>query len=417
MLVNFTLDNFSSFRDTHNLSLEISTLQKDDILQENIIKINEKKSLLKSVLIYGANASGKSNLLNGIIRLKIIVLLSYRELERNLLEQLVMPFALDEKTQNEPTVFEITFIEKNIKYRYGIAISNGEIIEEWLYLAKHREVMLFSRDKQNIEYNKTSFTEASLFVKENKLDKTASHIPFISVLAAFQGKHSLNAIRFFNKLNIISGVYDISLGDFTFNMMNESPEFKQWSLNILKNFNIADVMVREENSDAIELSRTQDTSTLHIPQNKISVIKQLTHSEHEIEWPLSQESDGTKKIIHLLGPIYDTLVNDKILLIDEFDSKFHTLLSKHLFSIFHKHSKQSQLIVSVQDTNLMDTNHFRRDQIWFVHKDSIEQDSRLYSLSDYKIQIKKSYSQDYLNGAFDAIPLFDSFETVQHLME
>ena len=108
---------------------------------------------------------------------------------------------------------------------------------------------------------------------------------------------------------------------------------------------------------------------------------------------------------------------EPILLIDEFDSKFHTLLSKEIFKLFHKHSDTSQMIVNVQDTNLMDTSIFRRDQIWFVHKDPIAQDSQIYSLVEYKNHIKESYSQDYLNGDFDAIPLFNSIKTVEGLME
>ena len=87
-----------------------------------------------------------------------------------------------------------------------------------------------------------------------------------------------------------------------------------------------------------------------------------------------------------------------------------------MFQIFHHHSEASQLVVNVQDTNLMDTDVFRRDQIWFVDKDSVEQDSRLYSLSEYKIQKQKSYSKDYLQGAFDAIPLFSDLEIINCLM-
>lgn len=426
MLISFSFGNFRSFRDTHSLSMETSSLQKDDYLHDNTISIG-KQRYLKSVLIYGANASGKTNIIAAADFFKNIVLYSYKNLDKNLLKSLCIPFLLEQQYLQEPSVFEIIFIEQGIKYRYGISVLNGEIKEEWLFFTqKVRETLLFSREKQLVEYNKSSFGEAKLFVKtitkegQGELEKTAPHIPFVSVLSVFQGKHSANVTNFFSRIRTISGAKDENLGQFTFELIRKDASFYQWSLDILNNFNISDIIIKEEPfSRQINFSESDKGHPMKIEGNRldISVKKNLSHSEESVEWPLSLESEGTRKIIHLLGPLYDTINNGNILFVDEFDSKFHTLLSKYIFKLFHKFDKRSQLIVNVQDTNLMDTDVFRRDQIWFVDKHSIEQDSRLYSLSEYKIHTKKSYSQDYLQGAFDAIPLFSSLDEIQQLME
>lgn len=428
MLINFSFGNFKSFRDIQVLSMQVSKLQKDAFLFENTIELNNEKRLLKTALLYGANASGKTNLITAVKFFRTVVLSSYKILEHNLLKSAI-PFLLEVGYDEKPTPFEVIFIEKGNQYRYGYSILKGEIIEEWLYVTNKRETQLFFREKQKIEYNKTNFSEAKLFVKStqdnngmNELERTAAHVPFVSVSAAFGGEHSLNVINFINRINAVSGIKDEDVGVFTFSLMSKDKDFRDFVLNVLKNFNISDLRIQEEtftrqlplpDEDNVAIPKIEITEN----RMEVTVVKQMNHSEKLLEWPLTFESEGTRKIIHLLGPIYDTIKKRNVLFIDEFDSKFHTLLSKHLFQIFHRYSETSQLVVNVQDTNLMDTDVFRRDQIWFVDKDLVEQDSRLYSLSEYKIQKQKSYSEDYLQGAFDAIPLFSDLDIINSLME
>lgn len=430
MLINFSFNNVNSFKDTQSLSMEISTLDKDQILLDNTTTLETGDNLLKSSLIYGANASGKTNIIKNLECFKRIVLSSYKDLEDDKITY-VIPFLLDMNNVNNPSVFEIVFVENNIKYRYGIAVYEGILKEEWLYFTQKRETMLFHRVEQKIEYNKSSFDEAKLFIKtDNKngvsvVEKTAPQVPFVSVLSAFQGKHSLNVIAFFKRVHHISGIADEQLGGYTFNLFKNDKNFQEWVLNILKDFGISGLIVKEQEvNQKIQLPASDNGQEIIMNeisfQHKglvVSVKKYMNNSEEQVEFPLELESSGTKKIIHLLGPIYDVIKTDKIVFIDEFDSKFHTLLSKHILKIFHKYCKNSQLVANVQDTQLMDTSLFRRDQIWFVHKDSIMQNSQLYSLSDYKIAIKDLYTQDYLDGSFDAIPLFSSLDDVNSLME
>lgn len=428
MLIGFSLENISSFKDVHNLSMEISEQKKDEILLQNTIEVGNGTNLLKSALIYGANASGKTNLFKAIDWFKSIILLPKENLSENEMRRII-PFILNKENLQKPSEFEIIFIENNLKYRYGLSIFEGEILEEWLYYTKSRETLLFHRENLNIQYNKSAFGEAKLFVLENgngtnkgTIQRTAKHIPFVSVLSFTDGIHSKNVTNFFERIHFVSGANDEKMANYTFNFAHKNPEFRTWLLEILKDFHIADLVIKEEEfSHKIEVSLNNNDKVQllegDIKKLNVRIKKHMNHSEENVEIPIELESSGTRKIIHLLGPIYDTIKNGNILLIDEFDSKFHTLLSKHIFKLFHQNSKNSQIIANVQDTNLMDTDFFRRDQIWFVDKNPVTQDSQLYSLSEYKINKQKSYSQDYLNGAFDAIPLFSSIDEINSLME
>lgn len=430
MLINFSLENVISFKTSQNLSMEASSLKKDSFLDENLIK-KKGKNYLKTAVMYGANASGKTNFIKSISKLKRIVL-SSNDLNHNFITD-VAPFLLA-TGDIQSSIFEITFIENNIKYRYGLAISLGKIEEEWLYFNENiRETSLFYREGQNIEFNKSSFDEANIFVEESNsgvgvIKRTSVHTPFVSTLAAFESSHSTNVINFFKKIHILSGIEDSNFRDYTFDLMSKDPIFRSWALGVLKDFYIEDIHITENQINDIEQIKTdnEDINNLleslrkvatNATSRTIEIVKRIPYTEDRIIFPLDLESSGTQKILHLLGPFYDTFKKGNILLIDEFDSKFHTLLSKEIFKLFHKHSESSQMIVNVQDTNLMDTSIFRRDQIWFIHKDPIEQDSQIYSLAEYKNLIKESYSQDYLNGDFDAIPLFNSIKTVEELME
>ncbi len=142
MLINFSLENVSSFKTAQNISMEASTLKKDSFLDENLIK-NKDKNYVKTVLMYGANASGKTNFIKSIGKLKRIVLSSH-DLNHNFITD-ISPFLLA-TGDIQPSVFEVTFIENEIKYRYGLAISLGKIEEEWLYFNENiRETPLLQR--------------------------------------------------------------------------------------------------------------------------------------------------------------------------------------------------------------------------------------------------------------------------------
>ena len=437
MLVEFKVQNYASFNSAQMLSMFASSSTKENFNEENTFPINKYgiTSLLKSSAIFGANASGKSNFINAVGALKNIVLKSLTTADADNLES-VIPFLIKEEHYDHPTEFEITFLCDKKLYRYGVAISDDKISEEWLYWTNtSRETQLFHRTGQEIEYNKRSFSEAKDFVKNENgvlfVKKTKSNVPFISVLAQFDGDKSGKVIRWFTKLNIISGISEAGFKEFTIKLFETNPEFKKWALDILSAMQIQDVRIVEVESSAPlkDLSENHELRDAFAqiksyikkerPKSKrIEVIKSREDSDTNYSLPLSIESQGTQKLIYLLGPLFDIISNDEILLVDEFDNKFHSVLSKFILGLFHKCNKgSSQLLITCHDTNLLTKELLRRDQIWFIEKNE-SHESELYSLLEYKEHYTRkndSYSKDYLAGKYGAIPLFSStkeFEVV-----
>lgn len=458
MLISFSFENILSFKSNQYLSLVATNKKKDNILSNNYFSINEKENLLKSTLIFGANGSGKTNLLACLSNMYNIVIHSLETLKNKNINYLP-PFLLDHVSKNKSSEYEIEFYAKNkIKYRYGFSLNNKNIEEEWFYYTpKTRETLLFHRKKNKIEMNKT-FDEASKFVNDNnEILKTKETVPFLSVLASFDGKHSNAIIECFLALNF----FDINNEEEdlkeTLRLWKDEKEFRLWALPVLNSIGIQDI--RFENQSIAELEKLkikvlkekERLDSLNISnddikdkaQNLFSGLFDLISStpldEEEISkeidlstiklirvidgedfpLPFSLESSGTQKLIHLLGAMYIACKEGKILIIDEFDVKFHTLLSKYVFRLFNECSGEGQIIATVHDTNLMDTDYFRRDQIWLMNKNE-KGESQIYSLVEFKELasniLNKNYSSEYLKGFYDAIPLFQDEPEVLELM-
>jgi len=434
MLVEFSVQNYSSFNSLQTLSMLASNSTKENFNKTNIFSVNKFgiKNLVKSAAIFGANASGKSNLISSLYVLKMIILESLTTAESDNLK-IVLPFLIKENMFDKPSEFEITFLHKGNLYRYGISILQNKINEEWLYWTKtSRETLLFHRTEQKVKINQRSFSEAKDFIKKTKkgwiLEKTRDNVPFISVLYQFNGEKSKNVIDWFSKLNIVSGINEIGFKNFTIELFDTNPSFYSWALNILSSLQIQDINIVEvDREDTIQVAN-QDSELSDAIVRINSLIRKKSDKEKKIEIvkksdigkkytiPLALESEGTRKLLYLLGPLYDVINNEEILLIDEFDNKFHSLLSKFILALYHKENKSSsQLLITCHDTHLLTRELLRRDQIWFIEKNS-KHESELYSLLEYKehyTREKSSYSKNYLAGKYGAIPLFKSFDELE----
>lgn len=437
MLVSFSVENILSFKDGQTLRMEAVSYGKDDINPMNAFSVpgESHTRLLKSALVFGANASGKSNFIRAFAMFKDIILRSQAVLEeRDSPTRQVIPFLLAKESTQQPSVMEVVFYEAGVRYRYGLEIQAGRVSGEWLfYTPKARETMLFIREGQEIEYNKQGFPEAARFVKGGEIEQTRECVPFVSLLATHNGTHSQNLVSWVNRLATISGTHEQGYMGFTIDLMKKDAEFKAWLLDVLSHFQIANLSVVEVEAPEVNLDTSSDQVEL---QDFLSSLNRLSKSQKNqslmvtknlenekdssnVEFPLAFESAGTKKLIHLLGPIYDSIKNKRILIIDELEAKFHSLLTRYLFRIYHqKNETGSQIIAAAHDTSLMDTQAFRRDQIWFVSKNEYGS-SDMYSLVEFKErarQLKRQYGQDYLAGAFGAISLFENFDQIDEMM-
>jgi AAA15 family ATPase/GTPase len=427
MIIEFKVENFLSFKDLTTLSMVTARSFKEHKDTHTIV-IDSKLSLLKSAVIYGNNASGKSNLLQAMDFMKQIILNSFRDalLENSDRKFPLEKFALSSKSEQESSFFELSFFNNGTKYRYGFEIDYDKVVAEWLYHTTSKEVYLFKRDLQNIEVNKSAFKEGL-----GKEDDVKENVLFISVLATLGKETSSSIVEWFKKFNIINGIHDRGHKRYTIDKLKSDKNFLHWVLHFIKYLEISNLTTTEEDVNEI------DIETLREKENDEDLINLLT-SIHKIKSRQTkrdqlityhrkydennvlidtisfnfdkQESEGTKKLLYLLGPWYDTLKNGKVLIIDELDSRLHSHLTLRLIDFFHKSNlNQAQLICAVHDISLLNKETFRRDQIWFVEKNQFGA-SELISLADFKtdtVRNKSAFDKNYLEGRYGAVPYFD----------
>ena len=416
MLIGFSVGNYKSFKETVTLSMVASSITEEDreLDENNVFPINDKLSLLKSAAIYGANASGKSNLIAAINFMKWFILNSSKETQVSDAID-IEAFRLSTQTEKEPSFFEIVFLLEDKTFRYGFEVNAREVVSEWLFQADDsEEKMLFERDFDNYILN--DFSEG-----QGISDKTRNNALFLSVVAQFNGKISGKILLWFSKnLQLISGLQDTQYRKETLESFENAGhrhdiiEFiKKLDLGILDIFDLKIIIPPpasypiSNNTANSETQTTVHVLTVH-PQYDADG-KQTALELFDIE---KHESDGTNKLFSLAGILLDTLRTGKILFIDELDARLHPLITRELICLFNSNETNphnAQLIFTTHDTNLLSSKTFRKDQIWFTEKDN-KGATDLYSLVEYKVGKDASFERDYIIGKYGAIPFIGNFK-------
>lgn len=221
MLIEFNIENFLSFKDYTTFSMVASKSFKEH-KESHIIKADRSLNLLKSSIIYGNNASGKSNLLEAMGFMKQIVLNSFRDalMDNNERKFPLEKFALNTQTEKDTSFFEISFIQNGIKYRYGFEIDYNKVVAEWLFHTTSKEVYLFKRNLQEIEINKSSFKEGL-----GKAEDVKENVLFLSVLATLGKEISTNIVEWFKKFNFVNGIHDRGHKRYTIDKLKSDKQF------------------------------------------------------------------------------------------------------------------------------------------------------------------------------------------------
>lgn len=370
--------------------------------------LTEKKGikLLKSAVLYGANSSGKSNLLEAIRFMRFFVINSSKDSQIGE-EVPVDPFKLSETTETEPSSFEMTFIKDDIVFRYGFSVNRSEIIQEWLfYRPDVKETELFYRDRNEIKTHPSRFKEGKdARIRENAL--------LLSTIAQYlDGTISTKVILWFQKLVVMSRLDDKHYMGFSIYKLTDD-KHKQKVISLLKS---VDLHIDSLQPKVSELTSDDKKKYLGSKVYDLDVGRKKYDKEGNavdtIYWSSLQESEGTQKVIGLSGPIFDALENNLVLIIDEFDTRLHPLMTRSLISIFNSKKTnpgKSQFIFATHDTNILSKELFRRDQIWFTEKDRMES-TDLYSLIEYRFDDEKKVRKDadfekcYIAGKYGAIP-------------
>ncbi len=427
MLIEFSVGNYRSFKEQVTFSMVAANLvAKDKKLDENnVFEVDDDLKLLKSAAIYGANASGKSNLDKALEFMRWFMINSSKETQST--EKIgVERFKLSTETEEKPSFFEIVFLMNGKRYRYGFEATRDKVVSEWLfYVPKSRETKLFERKLDNITVSKT-------YKADGIQQKTRHNALFLSVSAQFNVKIAEEILDWLtNKVKIVSGLDDRGYRGYTVScLMNNDNKDK--ILQLLKKLDLGfgDVKVEESEFTIDSLpselpDEIKNFILTNVGRKGISVSVQTMHQKFDGKGnPVStdmfdldaQESEGTQKVFALAGPLVDALKNGKVLIIDEFDARIHPLISRAIVELFNSNEtnpSNAQLIFMTHDTNLLSNKLFRRDQIWFVEKNRYGA-TDLYSLAEYKIRNDASFESDYIKGRYGAIPYIGN---LNHLID
>ncbi|MDI9337361.1 MAG: ATP-binding protein [Alphaproteobacteria bacterium] len=433
MLVQFTVKNFRTFKDKATLSLVASSYDKSTRETENLTEISKYKlRLLKSAVVFGANASGKTKLHEALRFMRHFVVSSLKESIKG--ESIpVEPFRLNLETDNQASEFEVIFIYQDILYRYGFEVDRKKIISEWLfYKPKTKEVTLFYREEDTFETHDRVFQKGKSVINEGLVRNNAL---LLTVAAQFNEATCISVMDWFYQLRFILNTTGVFFQQFSI-YKSKDLKFKDKIVSLLKK---ADIGIQSYDIKKNTFNEQHDALKGKSQELRNIILKDIKESDHELyadidtihkkydsnKTPVENvyfsmrddESSGTQQFFALAGPIIDVLENGYTLLVDELDIKLHPNLVNKIVALFNSkenNPKNAQLIFNAHDTNLLSSGLLRRDQIWFTQKNQYGE-AQLYSLADFKtdsVRKNELFEENYIKGKYGAVPYLSFFDSI-----
>lgn len=419
MLLQFTVENFKSIKNPVTLSMVAS---KDKEHQSSLFDLSKEK-ILPSAAIYGANASGKSNVIKALSTALIMIRTSNR---RQITDKmgLIVPFKFDKGTVTKPTVFDFIFVFNGRKYQYGFSADIDRIYTEYLYEYKTaKPSMVFTRENTT-EYSfpkayEKEFDGYRLRTTENKL--------FLSTATEWNCEKTKDPYLWFGQnIDTYDGANVDSLSGPSLAMIDAQKEDTDFIRFMNKMLEEADINISNFDVKTNDLAKDKVPSFQLPPGveikdeffNNMKTIEISTHHSitednqtRDYELSFDEESMGTYKYFLYTPVILNSLKNGKTIVIDEIDSSLHPLLTNYLIRLFSDKSinrNNAQLICTTHDVSLLSLDVFRRDQIYFSEKDNSTGITDLYSLDEYSPRKSENIRKGYLQGRYGAIPYVGS---------
>lgn len=427
MLLYFKVKNYRSIRDEAILDMEAAAL-KDS--RENLIQFGQKE-YIPAVAIYGKNGGGKSNLIRAMW-LAVQFICNAQRTQTEKAPVPVRPFALNDYSCEEPTAFEFGFVENGVKYVYGFSATRQRIVTEYLKSwPKQREKSIFDRVGQKFTYPKDNEKKHKEMIEE----AVAENQLFFAVSSTMNYKPCIEPMRWFREKIIFSRDYtdinrnlleysedatmlhaivdaaktaDTGIEDIKFEFDSqeiditsdvEVPSKMAGMVHALRMF--AEALRQNGNEAEIRLNAGElKSTTLHMGRNREGKAEQYGLT-------LSDESDGTRRLMTLAPAIEKTLANGGVLIVDELEREMHIMLIEYVLERYQQKMSNpggAQIVFTTHETALLNQEVLRRDQIYFVDKDRSDGASSMYSLADFNVRNDMNIQKAYLLGKFGAVP-------------
>ena len=399
MILQFSFGNILSFKEQASLSMVASSLKEPRLDNDGVMMMGDTNlGVLCSAVVFGANASGKSNVIKAFQFFRDFIIGSFKNVQAG--EPIpVENFRLSTATIDDPSSFELVFLCKGNQYRYGFEADHQAVRREWLYRKacrkRAKEVELFFREGESTQVH-TTYGMMQDIVNRKMVRNNAL---CLSVAAQLNDPTAAEIMQW------MTGTAVVSCSD----------EDTMWR-DAIRHFD--DEQMRQR---IVAFSKYADLGIDNIEKNGNNL--QSVHTQYDADgnamksiiFPFAEnESEGTVKYFALAYPIIHALDTGERLVVDEFDSKLHPLLTSSIIALFSSvetNPLHAQLIFTTHDSNLLGTNLFRRDQIWFTEKDRYGASS-LYSLAEYKVRGGAAFERDYLSGRYGATPIIGNLASI-----
>jgi len=412
MLVMFKVKNFMSFRDEAILDLRATSYVQHP---SHLLHVNEKYNLLKTVALYGANASGKSNFISAMYFFEKYIFSQFiSNKESDSLDQGkqlrydLEPFALS-KEKDKVSEFDIIFVRNKKQFQYGFECTNEAVISEWYYIDDKK---VYERTGSTITYG-SKFT--SILSSYNKIPSERLYISVLEYFLEDEAKKAVlsDFVDFFQQeYNVYSEILFESTVKGVAGMFGYSPrllssrKFREKVEQYLRSIDVG-IKRLDIQTETIANERTGKQKKTKVIRTVHDIFDDAGNAVGEQTFDLPQESSGTLRFFAFIQNVIEMTSHGGVFIVDELSARLHPLLTKMIVDIFSsKANTKAQLIFTTHDVSLLNKDQFRRDEIVFIDKNN-RGESRLYALSDLRVREDASFSKDYLQGKYGAIPFFN----------
>lgn len=413
MLLMFKVKNYTSFKNESILDMRATAYVQHP---SHVIPINDKTGLLKTTALYGANASGKSNLISAMFFFEQYVFSQFINKKENedfetldsKMKMKLEPFLLSDE-KNDASEFDIIFVHNGKQIQYGYECTSKEVLNEWLFIDDKKvferagtELSFGSKYQKMLgAYKKLPAERLYIAVLEYFLDDEAKEVVLGDFISFFSEEYNVfTEILFESTVKGLAGMVGLS---------RKIVSNKAYREKVEHYLRLIDVGIKrlDVQTETIVNERTGKKKKEKVVRTVHDVYDDSGNVVGEKFFDLQQESTGTLRFLAYIQNIIEMISKGGVFIVDEMSARLHPLLTKLIVDIFSsKQNKKAQLIFTTHDISLLNFNQFRRDEVVFVDKNE-RGESTLYALSDLKVREDATFSKDYLQGKYGAIPIFD----------